>query len=264
MKAPRASVRRVGETAARQRANAPTRKSDADRYSSQQALPGAKGLFEHAWIDRDLGWLEFNRRVLHEALDERTPLLERLKFLAIFSANLDEFYMKRIGLLRSRARAEHDEGMALREGDARDLLRRIREVSLEMLGVQERCLREDLLPALKAHGIALVGWDELSAAQQVEAGEFFDRNVSPALTPLGFDPAHPFPFMSNLSTNWGFLLRAPDTEESVSVRVKIPNLLPQWVPLKTDLANTEWCYCVGTLQRFHILCPCAYIALLLP
>ncbi len=203
--------------------------------------PDAKQLLEHAWLDRDLGWLEFNRRVLHEALDARTPLLERVKFLAIFASNLDEFYMKRIGLLRSRARAEAEGGSTVCAGDARDLLGSIRAVVLGMLDLQARCY-DALLPALRSHGVRLVGWGDLTARQREEAADYFERNVSPALTPLGFDPAHPFPFMSNLSTNWGFQLQASDTEEFVPVRVKIPNTLPQWIPLQADVAPGERCF----------------------
>ena len=141
----------------------------------------------HAWRDRDLSWLDFNRRVLHEALDERTPLLERLKFLAIFTSNLDEFYMKRVGLLSLKRLAE------------------VREKVLDQLERQARCYR-DLAPRLAEHGIFLVEWEQLTDAQREAAGELFDHNVSPALTPLGMDPAHPFPFMSHLSTHWGLSL----------------------------------------------------------
>jgi polyphosphate kinase len=193
--------------------------------------------YAHAWRDRDLGWLDFNRRVLHEALDERTPLLERLKFLAIFTSNLDEFYMKRVGLLRGVAQVQSEDDPAAR-GGARDRLAQIRRTVLEQLAQQACCYRE-LVPLLADHGILLAEWSALTAAQREEASRFFDRNVSPALTPLGLDPAHPFPFMSNLSTNWGFILRNPDTDEYVPVRVKIPTLLPAWIPLKADLKPGE-------------------------
>lgn len=205
--------------------------------ATDSALAPREGLLAHAWRDRDLGWLDFNRRVLHEALDERTPLLERLKFLAIFTSNLDEFYMKRVGLLRGVAEVQSEDDPAAR-GGARDRLAQIRRTVLEQLAEQARCYRE-LVPLLAGHGILLAEWSALTAAQREEASSFFDRNVSPALTPLGLDPAHPFPFMSNLSTNWGFILRNPDTDEYVPVRVKIPTLLPAWIPLKADLKPGE-------------------------
>jgi len=202
----------------------------------------AKGLPAHVWSDRDLGWLEFNRRVLHEALDERTPLLERAKFLAIFSANLDEFFMKRLGVLRGMVTTERAENPANRAGTAHGLLAQIRERVLAMLGEQARCYRDDLLPQLRANGITLAAWEDLTDAQKQEAGAYFDRNVSPALTPLSLDPTHPFPFMSNLSTNWGFVLQSKKTDEPVPVRVKIPTILPQWVPLAVDVEPGERCY----------------------
>jgi len=205
---------------------------------SNQILAPREGLLAHAWRDRDLSWLDFNWRVLHEALDERTPLLERLKFLAIFTSNLDEFYMKRVGLLRGVAQVHSEDDPVFRGGSARDRLAQIRAIVISQLAEQARCYRE-LLPAMASHGIVLAEWSELTAAQREEAANYFDRNASPALTPLGMDPAHPFPFMSNLSTNWGFILRNPDTDEYVPVRVKIPTMLPAWIPLKADAAAGE-------------------------
>jgi len=192
-------------------------------------------LLAHAWINRDLAWLEFNRRVLHEARDPRTPLLERVKFLAIFSSNLDEFFMKRVALLRSKAGAGVVEERPGAEG-AFESLTTVRAVVLDLMAALAHCYREEILPALAAHQVHLADWHDLTPAQQAEAGDFFDRNVSPALTPLGLDPAHPFPFISNLSTNWGFLLRTHESAETVPVRVKIPTVLPRWVPLKSDCA----------------------------
>lgn len=203
------------------------------------AWPSARDILDNAWVDRDLSWLEFNRRVLHEAKDERTPLLERLKFLAIFSSNLDEFYMKRIGLLRSRARAEREEGKPQQAGDARSLLATLRALVMEALESRSRCLKDDLVRQLRDRSILLVDWDDLTPRQREDAATYFERNVSPALTPLGFDPAHPFPFMSNLSTNWVFRLRASETDEIVPVRVKIPSTLAQWIPVLSDVTDGE-------------------------
>ena len=205
------------------------------------SLPAKEDLLEHAWIDRDLSWLEFNRRVLHEALDERTPLLERVKFLAIFSSNLDEFYMKRVGLLRGIAEVEDEADPVARAGDARARLREIRERVIAMQRQQAACFSDVLVPALASHGVILARWEQLSATQQEEAGAYFDANVSPALTPLGMDPAQPFPFMSNLSTNLGFLVRRPeDAGDVVSVRVKIPTILPQWIALRAQDSGQRW------------------------
>jgi len=188
-------------------------------------------MLREAWVDRDLSWIEFNRRVLAEALDERTPLLERLKFLAIFTSNLDEFFMKRVGAMRTRAYASGRPG-AIEEFN--DHILRLRETLLPMLLQQAECFAE-LKHRLVRHGIRLATWDVLSRAQQAEATEYFAQHVSPALTPLSLDPTHPFPFMSNLSTSWGFVLRDAETTDRVLVRVKVPTSLSQWLALRTDV-----------------------------
>ena len=177
-----------------------------------------------AWIDRDVGWLEFNARVLHEALDERTPLLERLKFLAIFSANLDEFFMKRIALIRPMS---DDSSLASQERREQLLLKRAMIVS--MLEQQAACYTQVLRPQLAEHAVFLVGWNELTSEQRLEVSRHFDTEISPVLTPLGLDAAHPFPYVSNLSTSWAFRLQDPVNSEFVLVRVKVPRELPQWV-----------------------------------
>jgi polyphosphate kinase len=197
-----------------------------------------KALLREAWVDRDLSWLEFNRRVLSEALDDRTPLLERLKFLAIFTSNLDEFYMKRVGAMRTRAYASRNP-VSIDQFHAH--MERLRAALFPMLVEQAACF-ERLRPLLAEEGVRLAKWDELDETQRREAGEYFDQHVSPALTPLSLDPSHPFPFMSNLSTSWGFVLRDPETLETVNVRVKVPTTLPQWIPLRTGVSNGERCY----------------------
>ena len=152
-----------------------------------------KDLRTNAWTDRDLAWLEFNRRVLEEARDPRTPLLERVKFLAIFGSNLDEFFMKRMCVLRGKARPADEGDPGARANDAHEHLNTIRRSVLEMLSVQAECYSSELLPALRERGIVLARWNELSEARRAELGLYFDAQISPALTPLGFDPTHPFP-----------------------------------------------------------------------
>ena len=180
------------------------------------------------WIDRDLGWLDFNERVLAEALDERTPLLERAKFLAIFSSNLDEFFMKRMPVLRGGKTA-----------DEQALFRQVRDKLIPMLRRQADCYRDVIVPQLASYGIWLRNWDELTPAQQQEAALYFESSLSPALTPLVIDPAHPFPFLSNLSTSLTFLLRDEQTGESIYARIKVPGVLKQWIPLSAGLAPGE-------------------------
>jgi polyphosphate kinase len=198
-----------------------------------------RDLIEQAWVDRDVAWLAFNDRVLCEAQDERTPLLERLKFLAIVTSNLDEFFMKRVGILRGKAMVEDREDPLAREGDAMSRLLAIRALVEQMLARQASCY-QSLLPKLAAQGIRIVTWSDLTAAQRADAAGYFDTHVSPALTPLSFDPAHPFPFMSNLSTNWVFVVESGDAPaERRMVRIKIPTELPAWVVVKEGVAPGE-------------------------
>ena len=180
------------------------------------------------WIDRDLSWLGFNRRVLAEALDERTPLLERMKFLAIFTSNLDEFFMKRMALLRES-----------REPESQPLRGEIRSRLQVLLDQQADCFRDRIVPELSRHGIHLRRWEELSAAQQIEAGEYFDTQVSPALTPLVIHPTQPFPFFSHGSLSVAFALHDERLGESVDARIKVPPELPQWVRLSADVVVGE-------------------------
>jgi polyphosphate kinase len=182
------------------------------------------------FLDRDLSWLEFNRRVLHEALDDRTPLLERVKFLSIFTSNLDEFFMKRIGRLKLLA---EEGGLAHAEAQAAHLLR-IRETILPMLAAEADVYTRVLRPELARHGIHLLGWHELTDAQRQYAEQYYHRNVFPVLTPLAVDPGHPFPFISNLSTSLGVLLSPPGSQERLFARVKVPEAFPQWLPLPEE------------------------------
>lgn len=200
-----------------------------------------------AWFDRDLSWLEFNRRVLQQALDERTPLLERVKFLAIFTSNLDEFFMKRLALLRTRKRAELSQSIG---APATELhLQSLRQAVAEMYAQQGEAYDNAILPQLAENGIHLLQWEDLSEAQRERAHEFFTRNVYPALTPLALDPGHPFPYMSNLSISLGFVLRVPDSEENLFARVKVPNILPQWIALE-DEDKSKWFY-LGLKDLIH-------------
>jgi polyphosphate kinase len=208
---------------------------------NERRRPSRRDLIEHAWFNRDLGWLEFNRRVLHEAEDVRTPLLERLKFLAIFSSNLDEFFMKRIGVLREQA-GDTDDDPSAASNAVTATFAQVRLRIRALLDTQARCYRDGILPGLAARGIRLVRWDGLTPPQQYELERYFDSHISPALTPLGFDPAHPFPFMSNQSTNWGFVLRDPASAEVTAVRVKIPTVLPAWLSPKADLVPAARCF----------------------
>ena len=176
------------------------------------------------WLDRDLSWLDFNDRVLAEALDERTPLLERAKFLAIFTSNLDEFFMKRVAVLRGGTTDEQAQRFV-----------ELRQKLLPMLQRQADCYRYAIVPGLAEHGIYLRGWDELTDAQREEASAAFEKDVSPALTPLVINPEHPFPFLSNLSTSLTFRLYDPERAEKMVARLKIPSGLKQWISLSSGV-----------------------------
>jgi len=198
------------------------------------SAPAATEPTATVYLDRDLSWLEFNRRVLHEALDARTPLLERVKFLAIFSSNLDEFVMKRVGAAKAQVGLE----VAAAPGaDARARLQRIRQAVLPLLAAQAEAYRTVIRPELARNGIFLLSWPELNDAQRQAARQYYRRNVFPVLTPLAVDPGHPFPMMSNLSTSLGILLRAPESDERLFARVKVPNNVPQWMALPDDRDN---------------------------
>jgi polyphosphate kinase len=189
----------------------------------------------HSFLDRDLSWLEFNRRVLHEALDTRTPLLERVKFLAIYSSNLDEFFMKRVNRLKGQLAVQ---AHVQANGASYRQLVRIRDTLLPMLAAQAEAWTKVIRPELAKNGIQLLAWSDLDAAQQKAAREYFRRNVFPILTPLAVDPGHPFPFLSNLSTSLGILLRPPDSDERLFARVKVPDVFPQWLALP-EPANVD-------------------------
>jgi polyphosphate kinase len=196
------------------------------------AAPPSLPDLRHAglYFNRELSWLEFNRRVLHEAQDARTPLLERLKFLAIFGNNLDEFFQVRVAGLRRQV----DAGYSERTGDGLtpdEQLRLIAQVVRGLVDDQYRCLLDDVAPDLARHGVhLLLSMAEATEEDRAQLAEYFLRNVFPVLTPLAVDPAHPFPYISNLSISLAVFLRGSDGSERFA-RVKVPKILPRWVAL---------------------------------
>ena len=182
----------------------------------------------------ELAWLDFNWRVLNEAMDPRTPLLERLRFIAITASNLDEFFSKRVGGLK-RQQAAGIANLALEGWTPAEKLARIAEAARLMIELQSRTLLDDILAALAEHGVRLINYGELSAEQKARVDAYFLRDVYPILTPLAVDPGHPFPFISNLSLSLGVMLRDPVTAETLFSRVKIPANRPRWVPLDNPL-----------------------------
>jgi polyphosphate kinase len=181
------------------------------------------------YLNRELSWLEFNARVLHEAEDQRTPLLERLKFLAIFSTNLDEFYMVRVPALRRQVAA----GVQQTGPDGMSPLAQLQSIDTRVRALVarcERCLHGAVLPALRQHGVCLLAMDALDAEERRRVDAYFEDSVFPVLTPLAVDPGHPFPYISNLSLSLAVRLQDPVSGVVHFARVKVPKSLPRWVP----------------------------------
>jgi polyphosphate kinase len=189
------------------------------------------------YINRELSWIEFNRRVLAQALDEHTPLLEQAKFSAIFSNNLDEFFMVRVASLQSQQEA----GVNTLSDDGRTPLEQLEAIQTELrplLELQQQHYRHSLKRNLSEYGIHLFDYLRLNKQQKAWVDDYFRSAVFPVLTPLAVDPAHPFPFMSNLSLNVAVLVRDPDTGQQQFARVKVPQkILPRFVPIPSELAG---------------------------
>src|SRR5215467_14125016 len=185
------------------------------------------------YLNRELSWLAFNARVLHEALDTRTPLLERVKFLSIFSANLDEFYMVRIAGLRRQVAA----GVVARAYDGLTPQEQLDAIDAEvarLTKLQRGCLG-GLLAELAPHGVRLLAVSDLTPTEWRAIDEYFESQIFPVLTPLAVDPGHPFPYISNLSLSIAAEVRDPEGGEVRFARVKVPRSLPRWVPVEGRL-----------------------------
>jgi len=187
------------------------------------------------YLNRELSWLEFNRRVLAQATDAAVPLLERLRFIAIFSNNLDEFFMVRVAGLRNQIAAGLDE----RSPDGRtpeEQLTAIADRLRPMVAAAADCLHDQLLPLLARNGISVVSMHDLGQNQRGGLDRYFEEEVFPVLTPLAVDPGHPFPYISNLSLSLAVTVRDRETGERHFARVKVPEVLPRFVPLRTTRA----------------------------
>jgi polyphosphate kinase len=185
------------------------------------------------YLNRELSWLEFNARVLALAEEPARPLLERAKFLAIFASNLDEFFQVRVSGLQEQV----DAGLRTRAPDGlenSEVLRAIREQVRELMQRQATIFTKDVAPALEEEGIRFPDWDDLDDADRAVLRAVFDEQVYPVLTPLAVDPAHPFPYISNLSLNLAAVVRDPATNEERFARVKVPPALPRFVALPDE------------------------------
>lgn len=193
-----------------------------------------------AWsvFNRDLSQLEFFKRVLEEANDESVPALERLKFLAVFTSNLDEFFMVRVSGLKEMLDIKDLQPMPGELAPA-EQLKMIRERVLPMINDQVKCLQNNVLPELAKHGIEILSYDSLSDREKKVLDQYFMKNVFRVLTPLAVDPAHPFPHIANLSLNIGLTVEVDsDPDEPVTmgsmprfVRIKVPPIVPRLVPV---------------------------------
>ncbi|HET8603823.1 MAG TPA: RNA degradosome polyphosphate kinase, partial [Marmoricola sp.] len=184
--------------------------------------------FEDRFLDRELSWLRFNQRVLELAEDASLPLLERVRFLAIFASNLDEFFMVRVAGLKRRIAA----GVAVRAASGllpREVLEQIWATGAELMARHAACFRDDVIPALAKEGIELLRWDDLDREEQKYCKKLFRDRVFPVLTPLAVDPAHPFPYISGLSLNLAVLVRDPSTGGEHFARVKVPQIFSRFV-----------------------------------
>jgi len=185
------------------------------------------------FFNRELSWIEFNNRVLHEAFDPRTPLIERLKFLAIFSSNLDEYFMVRVAALKEQVEAK----VSKLSADGRtpqEQLDLINERLRPLVEKQHRHFEEALRPQLSSQGVYLMDYIDLSQEQRAYLHKYFESQVFPVLTPLAIDPGHPFPYISNLSLNLAVVIKDSVTEEELFARVKVPNVLPRFIPLPIE------------------------------
>ncbi len=197
-------------------------------------------------LNRELSWLEFNKRVLQQSFDETLPLLERLKFLSIFSNNLDEFFMIRVSGLKEQV----NEGIYKLSPDglsAHDQLRELRARLLPMLSEQMACLKHSVVPQLKEKNVEICGYSELSSKEKSIADNYFEKNVFAVLTPQAVDTSHPFPYISNLSLNLGLMVE-PEAHSHTGklthlyssnrfVRVKLPPNVPRLVPVDEDICR---------------------------
>jgi len=195
--------------------------------------PDATRLPADRFLDRTASWLDFNRRVLELACDPDVPLLERARFTAIFSRNLDEFFMVRVAALRSRVAA----GVTTPGPSGhtpRERLDRVAELAHEMVLTQAKLVTAELLPALAGNGLAVVRWSDLSKSERRRLDDVFAQQIHPVLTPLAVDPAHPFPYISGLSLNLAVVVADDVNGAEHFARVKVPPLLPRLLPADED------------------------------
>ena len=187
-------------------------------------------------IDRELTWLAFNQRVLELAEDPATPLLERCRFLAIFSSNLDDYYMIRVATLKRKLESGVTKPNTAGYTPSQ-LMSEISQKTQELLQRQSKAFHEDILPQLAKYSIEIATWASLDEAEREAVNKVFQSKIFPVLTPLAVDPSHPFPYISGLSLNLAVVVTNPETQEDLFARVKVPSNLPRFV--ETGKAGTR-------------------------
>lgn len=201
----------------------------------KSASPSKASSAASRYTNREISWLAFNYRVFEEAMNERHPLLERVKFAGIFSSNLDEFFMIRVSGLREQIEA----GLATRAPDGMtpaEEMAAIRRVLGPQLDEYQRYVAQALIPGLGSEGIRVTNYDELSPDQKNVVERYFNEEVFPVCTPLALDPGHPFPLISNLSLNLAVVLEDPEGGQRFA-RVKVPSVLPRLVLVPAPTGN---------------------------
>lgn len=203
------------------------------------------------YLNREIGWLKFNERVLFQAKDARLPLLERLRFLNIFHSNLDEFFMKRVGGLQrqfySSVSTVSPDGLT-----PEDQLKQIRPTVLGFNESINNLLLGELLPKLQEQKIHLLSWEELTPEEQVWAAVFFRERVFSIITPMAVDPGHPFPLISNLSISLAVSLQVPNEEDMLFARIKIPDVFPSWIRIPGTEPGVERFISILEIVRKHL------------
>jgi polyphosphate kinase len=205
--------------------------------TAKEIQPTSFDLQDPAWyFSRELSWLEFNYRVLYEAIDDRTPLLERVKFMAIFSVNLDEFFMVRVATIKQQIAA----GVIKTTPDGRTPAQQLEAIGKRLrplLHRQYQHFERGLRPLLAETGIHILNYFELNQEQRKYLQYYFEEQIFPVLTPLAVDPGHPFPYISNLSLSLAVVMKHPETGEELFARVKVPQVLPRFINIPPELSS---------------------------
>lgn len=203
------------------------------------------------FLNREIGWLKFNKRVLFQAKDDRNPLLERLRFLNIFHSNLDEFFMKRVGGLQrqfyARVSTLSPDGLT-----AEEQLKQLRPRVLTINEDIKELFAQQLIPQLNQNQIYLLNWNELSDSEKAWGRSFFRDRIFSVLTPMAVDPGHPFPLISNLSMSLAVSLQVPNEDDLLFARIKIPDFFPSWIRIPNTPPGVERFVSILEIIRQHL------------